>query len=453
MPDAPLTHRSTARLQSVLTPLLVELSLGIAVGWLGTALAARQGDALAASLALALHAVSLLFIVFRIVGAGVSVVVARALGAGDLAQAERLARASAGAATLLGGALALACAVLASPLLSALQAPAALRAEAALLLACMAPGLLLDAWFATQASVLRAHLLGSTVLRVSATMHGVQMLMLAWALPTWGLPGFALAWAASRALAVVWCARLWRHRLGVRLAWRDLFRLPRADTAAILRIGGPGAAEAIAYRAAFVVSVAAVATLGEAALAAHSYASQLSYLVLIPGLALGLAVEIVVAHHLGAGDRAAAHALVWRAMCWGLPLSAGAAALLAAAAPWLVGTFTADAAIARTVALVLLVQVLVEPGRTLNLVFVNALRAAGDVRYPVLVGAVSFALVLAGGAWLGAAVAGLVGVWWAYAADEWLRGLLMARRWRQHHRSGATATHGPAAMPTDAGRP
>jgi Na+-driven multidrug efflux pump len=75
--------------------------------------------------------------------------------------------------------------------------------------------------------------------------------------------------------------------------------------------------------------------------------------------------------------------------------------------------------------------VLLEPGRTFNLVVINALRAAGDARYPVQVGAVSMAVVLAGGSWLLGSVLGwgLVGVWIAYAADEWLRGLLMWRRW------------------------
>ncbi len=61
---------------------------------------------------------------------------------------------------------------------------------------------------------------------------------------------------------------------------------------------------------------------------------------------------------------------------------------------------------------------------------VNALRATGDARYPLLAGLASFAGVLAGGSWwLGAHLGwGLVGVWLAYAADEWLRGLLMWRR-------------------------
>jgi Na+-driven multidrug efflux pump len=438
MPESPLSLASTVRLKPVLVPLLVELASGIAVGWVGTVLAARQGDGVAASLALALHAVSLLFIVFRVVGAGVSVVVAQALGAGDGAHAARLARASAGAATVLGGILALACAALAQPLLGWMQAPAGLRDGAALLLLCMAPGLLFDAWYATQASVLRAHLMGTAVLRVSVLMHLAQIGLMAWALPAFGLPGFALAWAASRLMAVAWCHGLWRRRVGLRLVLADLTRLPRPEVMAILRIGGPGAAENILYRAAFFVSVIAVSQLGETALAAHTYASQWSYWVLVPGLALGLSVEIVVAHHIGAGRRAQAHAVVRRALAWGLPVAVAAAGAMALAAPWALSLFTQNGTVAATAALLMAWQMLVEPGRTLNLVLVNALRAAGDVRYPVAAGAASMVLVLAGGAWVLAPTLGVVGIWLVYAADEWVRGLLMAHRWWSRHRSQAT---------------
>jgi Na+-driven multidrug efflux pump len=97
--------------------------------------------------------------------------------------------------------------------------------------------------------------------------------------------------------------------------------------------------------------------------------------------------------------------------------------------------FTADPHITQAAVTLLWLTVLLEPGRTFNLVVINALRAAGDARYPVQVGAASMGVVLAGGSWLLGSDAGLgwglPGVWLAYAADEWLRGLLMWRRWQR----------------------
>ena len=66
-----------------------------------------------------------------------------------------------------------------------------------------------------------------------------------------------------------------------------------------------------------------------------------------------------------------------------------------------------------------------------DLEVINALRAAGDARYPLYAGVVSMVVVLAGGSWLLGQYfgLGLAGIWIAYAIDEWLRGLLMWRRW------------------------
>ena len=58
-------------------PLMAELALGMAMGWLGTALAARQGDDQAAAFALGHQVAGLLFVLLRVVGAGISVVVVR----------------------------------------------------------------------------------------------------------------------------------------------------------------------------------------------------------------------------------------------------------------------------------------------------------------------------------------------------------------------------------------
>lgn len=429
--------RTPPRLLGVATPLFIELCLGIGVGVIGTVLAARLGDASGAAFALANHVLAMLFILFRIVGAGVSVVVAQSLGRGQRQQADAVALATLGAATWIGAFTAFVAWFGATPLLQLLNSPADVMALAAPLLRWLAPALFFDAWNATQASVMRAHLRGADVLRVIAVMH-TSHLALAWLLmygfgplPPLGLPGFAIALAVSRAMGVAMHLMLWRARLGLRPSLADAWRLRRQELAAVLRIGTPGAAEAIAYRLCFMISLAVVGTLGAPALAAHAYASQVTYGALLAGLATGLAVEIVVGHLIGAGDLHGAHRLVKRALAAGLLSSVVAASAAALAGPWLLVVFTQDPHILTQAAVLLWWTVLLEPGRTFNLVVINALRAAGDARYPVVVGVGSMLVVLAGGSWwLGVHLGlGLVGVWLAYAADEWLRGLLMWRRW------------------------
>jgi len=453
-PPKPRDGSPRPALRALAGPLFLELGLGIAVGVAGTALAARLSDEAAAAFALANHVAAMLFILFRIVGAGVGVVVAQALGAGQRERADAVARATLGAGSWIGGGIALAAAAGAQPLLLALNAPAAVLPLAVALLQALALSMVLDAWNASMGSVLRAHLRARESLAVIVAMQALQLLLALWWMPSLGLPGFAYALLVSRAFALVLHLALWRRRLGLRVRLSDAWRLPRAELAAVLHIGLPAAAENIAYRLCFMVSVAVAGGLGASALATQAYALQISYAAVMCGLAIGLSAEVVVGHLVGAGRLHEAHALVRRSLAAGLLISVAATGAVALAGPALLRGFTADEQIVAAGAVLLWWTVLLEPGRTFNLVVINALRATGDARYPVLAGAASMVLVLAGGSWLLGRVLGLglVGVWIAYAADEWLRGLLMWRRWARqewvpHARASRRRLAGVAALP------
>ncbi len=407
------------------------------VGVVGTVLAARLSDTSGAAFALSNHVVGMLFVLFRVVGAGVVVVVTQGLGAGRRDAADAVARAALGASTWVGGAVALTALLGAPGLLRLLNAPAEVLPLALPLLQWLAPALLLDAWNASMGAVMRAHLRARDTLVVMLVMHATHLSLavpLMWGVAAWpglGLPGFALALVLSRTLGLVLHLWLWRTRLGLVPQAADWWRLRRQELAALAHIGLPGAAENIAYRMAFTVSVAVAGLLGARALATHAYAMQIIHLVLLSGLAMGLSVETVVGHHVGAGRLRRAHLLVRSALARGLLVSVCVATLAALLAPWALRLFTQDPQIVAAATTLLWWTVLLEPGRTFNLVVINALRATGDARYPVLAGAASMLIVLAGGSWfLGVQLGlGLVGVWIAYAADEWLRGLLMWRRW------------------------
>ena len=92
---------------------------------------------------------------------------------------------------------------------------------------------------------------------------------------------------------------------------------------------------------------------------------------------------------------------------------------------------TSDPWIIATGSVILWVEILLENGRALNFFGVNALRSAGDIYFPVLVGiVVMWGVQVVGSYVLGIGLGwGLVAMWAIFALDENIRGLIFLRRW------------------------
>jgi Na+-driven multidrug efflux pump len=407
--------------------MLLEMLAAYAVGLFAVAWAARLGAAHAAAFTVATTVHSAVFLLFRVVAAGATVAVAQCLGAKDVVGVRQLSQASLAASIALGVAGG-ACIALGAQLWVAWVKPDATVAPLTTeVLWHLAPALALDAVLACVAAVARAHFANRTVLAWSLGMHLLHLGLAAWLMPRYGLPGFAWAMLASRVLACAGLAWVWRTRLQLFLpapAWSLGILRP------VLRIGFPALIEGLLYRVAVLVAVAAVVRLGTQDTAAHGYVNQATHVWVMFTFALGLSCEIVVGHAVGAGHAAKVRAVVARSLKWGVAIAVVGPALLAASQsvwlPWL----APDPAAWSLLFPLLWIAVLLEVGRTCNIVLINALRAAGDVHFPVLIAGISMSTVLAGGAWLlGLGMGwGLVGVWAALAADECARGLAMA--WR-----------------------
>ena len=447
----PLNRQATTailprpRLVMLAWPLMAELVLGFGVGLLGLWLASRESDTASAAFALSNQVLGAFFLLFRIISMGVSVVITQNLGAGHVSGAHQVARAALGASTWLGVGAAIVVFAGAGPLLDLVEAPGAVQALGQPYLQMLAFALLLDAYNATMSSVLRAHLRTREAMFNILAMHSLHLalclpLMRGFGpVPALGLPGFALAMAISRGFGMAVHLWLWRRQLNLHTQPSDWWRVHAERLGPVLHIGLPGAAEMVAYRMAMLVSMAVVSGMGTLQLATHTYASQLMNLIVLFTVAVGFAGEILVGHQIGAGELHQANRMVRRSLGLGLAVSFVIATLAAATAPWTLQLFTRDPAIIASATTLLWITVLLEPGRTCNIVLINALRATGDARFPVMVGAVSMLVVMAGGSWLLGVhfKLGLVGVWIAYACDEWVRGLLMSARWFGHGWVGA----------------
>jgi putative MATE family efflux protein len=424
------------RLNAIAGPILGEFLLAYTVALIGLWLAARSSDAAAGGLGLASQVLESLYVIYRVLAIGIGVVSTQLLGAQQRDEARTTALDSLAACTWAGLAVAGVLLLGNDLILEGLNAPQAIRPLVSPYLMLLAPAALLDAYNLTMASILRAHLHVRDSLRVMVVMHcthlalAVPLMLGVGSFGGFGLDGFAIALLASRVLGLALHLALWRRRLAIAPRVVHWWVLRPQMLAPVLRIGVPGAASELAYRVAFMVSLAGAARLGVAALATHSYVLQLLRYVLLISLSIGWACEIMVGRLIGAGRFRAAHALVRKAVRNGM-LTSGLVALAAAlAAPWLLRVFTHDPQVIESAQTLLWIAVVLEVGRVFNLILPGALRASGDADYPVVAGIGSYVLVLGVGSYFMGRAYGLPGIFIVYAADEWARGLMMMARWQ-----------------------
>ena len=224
------------------------------------------------------------------------------------------------------------------------------------------------------------------------------------------------------------------RRNPVRVAQLLRFRLDGRLIGKILRIVVPNGLENSVFQLGRVLLVSMISTFGTAQIAANAVANNIDSFGIIPGQALGLALITVVGQCVGARDwaqvRAYTKKLVKIAYCciWGLN------AVLLLLLPLILRIYNlSDAARQYAFLLILIHNGCAMALWPLSFTLPNALRAAGDVKVPMVISMVSMAAVRLVGSWLLGVKLGLgvVGVWIAMVADWVVRTICFLLRVRQ----------------------
>lgn len=435
----PASHVPRPRLLSIAWPIFIEQALRILVGTVDVFMVSHISDDAVAGLGVANQIVILFLIIFNFIGIGTSVVITHHLGAKDRPGADAIASTAITANTWIGVAVSVCVVAFASPMLRLMQLPAELMPYALPFLTLMGGTVFMESMNMSISAVLRAHHHTRDAMLVTLGQNVVNFLgvcttLFGWfGVPKMGVVGVAAASVASRLLACValWLLLEWRTHLRLRV--REFFTISTRRVGRILHIGLPAAGEHMSYWLALMLVTSFVARLGGDSLAIQSYTMQVMRLVMVFSIALGLGTEILIGHLVGAGAFEVAYQELLRSLRIGFGIATVAIILVAIGAPYILGLFTHDTTIIAGGVLLLRLSVLLEPGRVFNIIVINSLRATGDARFPVQIGAVVMWGVWVPLAWLlGVKLGfGLTGIWIAMTVDEWLRGLLMYRRWKQ----------------------
>jgi putative MATE family efflux protein len=250
-------------------------------------------------------------------------------------------------------------------------------------------------------------------------------------LPVFGVSGVATATVVSQLIGTLLMIGMVRaKKIELPFAtWRDI---PNQLYKKIIKIGVMNAGEVLSYNMAQMAIVYFVVQMGTASLAAFTYTQNITRVSFAFALALGQAGQIQTSYFIGKGWSDDILNRVQKYYLVGLAASISIVVSLFIFRYPLIDLFTQDPEIVTLVALLIGGSIFVESGRVSNLIFIAALKGAGDIKFPVQMGilsmwgvAVMFAYLL-GIHW----GYGILGAWIAIGMDEWLRGIVMIRRWR-----------------------
>lgn len=419
-------------------PIFLEISLFMMMGIADTFMLSAISDNAVSGVGAANQYLHIALLLLEVIGNGASIVVAQYIGSRKFFEAAKVSALAVTLNLIVGIVLSVLFVLFNSYLLRSLNLHGEVYEFAQSYLAIVGGAIFLQAIINSLAAIIRVHGFTKEAMLVSLGMNVIHiignyaLIFGNFGMPALGVEGAAISTIASRLIAVVVFFWLLYRIMEVRVRISYYFDLSKELIGKILKIGIPSALEQVMYQCCQIMFVFYTTYLGEAALAAKQYASNISMFIYLFAFAVGIGTSIMVGRFVGAGRTDDAYKRVWMSVRSASIATLIVVALVMLFREQLVGMFTDDAEVLKLGAQVLLYSLVLETGRTINIVIVNSLRASGDAKYPLWIGMfsmVGMSLSL-GYLFVFHLNLGLAGIWLAIAADEWLRAFIFYFRWR-----------------------
>ena len=374
--------------------------------------------------------------VLMAVTAGTTALVARAWGAGDRQEAERVTRASLWLCASVSLLLSVPAFVFADQLAAVFRLEAETVALAATFIRWISPFNVVFAVFFVISAGLRAAGDTRTPLWIGAGTNVVNVFLVyslvygEFGFPAMGVAGAALANGLAFSFGAIVTVCLWLgNRLILGVGPPVCLERPRVKR--LLRIGYPAGLEQGVWQGGFILFLWIVALYGTEPYAAYMLGVNILSFSFVVGFGFSIAASTLVGQHLGAGDPDAAARSGWRAMGMSVGVMLVFAAIILLAAEPLARFLIDDDEVVRLTVVFIYVLGSVQALMAIEFSLGGALRGAGDTRFPlitVLSGLFGARILLAGiFAWRGLPVE------WIFAAliaDYIVKATMLTLRFR-----------------------
>ena len=385
-PDWSLWRRAMA----IAAPLMLAESIDSVLWIVDAYFVGLLGDEALAAVGIGGYLGWLVFVGSMMFFMGALVMVSQAVGAGERGLAARIAGETVAANALFGIPVALAAWAAAPHAVEVLSGPRVspevkelaveyFRARlwgVPLTYAAMSMGAVYRG-FGVTGPVLRATILYTIA---NAVLDPVLIFGLAGA-PRLGVAGAGYASSIANAVYAIALAAQARASIGMSLGPAVPGRLAARAAA----LGVPVLLERVVFVAGNLTYLRAVASCGDAALAAHTVGVRVESLAFLPLLSIAEAAAAIVGQEVGAGKLAEAKRSGFEVAKLNFAAGVAAAAVLVALSPWLPAAFTDDPAVRDLARVYLVLAAASEPPFAGAVTMLMALRGAGNTLVPTLV--------------------------------------------------------------------
>lgn len=426
-------------LLSLTWPIFIDLSLHFATLIINTIMVGMVSVKAVAELTIGNQVFDLALIIFNFFNIGVCVVCAQALGANNKRLARRLIHVGLGVNLIIGTIVSIAIFMASGFIVDIMQVPEEIKESSHNYLQILSLSFLPLSICLVGSAILRAHNCTRDAMYVSMlvniiTVIGNTLFLFGYlGVPVMGVEGVAISTVISRTVGCLVFIPLIVARTNTRIIPRFMFVFRRKIISSILSIGLPGAGENLSWHTQYMFMTGVIASMGAMALATQGVYFQIVQVLMLFSISIGMGTELLVAHYTGAMKLDLANKQLIKSvkigevvtflLTFSMPLGTGA---------FLVSCFTDNAEVLAIASGLFIITVFQEPGRILNIIIINSLRATGDTNFPVIMAVISmWGISVPLGCFLGLYLEwGLVGVWIGFAADEWVRGIAMLLRWK-----------------------
>jgi putative MATE family efflux protein len=432
-------NRSKLTLFALTWPIFIEILLHMLMGNADTLMLSQYDDNSVAAVGVSNQIFSVVIVMFGFVATGTTILIAQNLGANNNKAASQIAVVSIWINILFGLILSIVLIIFGKPILALMNLPEELMGTATMYLQIVGGFSFIQALIMTLSAIIKSHGFTKDAMYVTIGMNILNVLgnyvfiFGVLGAPELGATGVAISTAFSRVLGTIVLFIMLFKRIRGELPWTFVLqKFPKKEVKDLLKIGIPSAGEQLSYNTSQMVITYFIASMGTSALTTRVYTLNIMMFAFLFSVAIGQGTQIIVGYLIGERKHEEAYRRGLKSLWIGISVSTFAAILFAIFSHPLLSIFTNNTDIIQLGSLLLILTILLEPGRAFNLIIINSLRAAGDVKFPVFIGILSMwgvavTISYTAGIWLSF---GLVGVWIAMICDEWLRGLLMLRRWK-----------------------